>query len=94
MIWSGPGGAFRAVVIEAKLSEDPGYLAQGYQEALLYRAEYAPALTGWPKAILVTSASLGAAPRREDEVIAVGWDQWVPEVVIDGLIEGLCLVVS
>jgi len=90
VISSARGAPPRATVIEAKLSDDPGYLAQGYQEALLYRAEYAPALTGWPKAILVTSAVLGAAPRREDEVIAVGWDQWVPQIVLEGLLEGLC----
>jgi hypothetical protein len=86
---SGPGGVARATVIEAKLSEDAGYLASGYREAIVYSAEYGQALTGWPKAILVTSAPVAAAPRREDEVIAVGWDTWVPEVVVDGLLEGM-----
>ena len=74
-------------MIEAKLSEDPGYLAQGYREAIVYRAEYGGALTGWPKAILVTAAPSPREPRREDEVIAVGWDRWVPEVVVDALLE-------
>ena len=84
-----PDRPARAVVIEAKLSEAPDYLAEGYREAIVYRAEYGAALTGWPKAILVTSAPIAAAPRREDEVIAVGWDRWVPEPVLDGLVEGL-----
>lgn len=84
-----PGAPMRAVVIEAKLSSDPGYLAQGYQEALLYRAEYDAELTGWPKAILVASGQAMGAPHREDDVIAVGWEQWVPEVVVLGMLEGL-----
>jgi hypothetical protein len=84
-----PGRAPRAVVVEAKLSSDPGYLIQGYREALLYRLEYGAHLTGWPKAILVTSAAVAEAPRREEEVIAVGWDRWVPEEVVDGVIEGM-----
>ena len=33
--------------------------------------------------------SLPGEPRRDDDVIAVGWDRWVPAAVIDGLIEGL-----
>jgi hypothetical protein len=73
VVASAPGAAERATVIEAKLSKDAGYLASGYREAIVYRAEYGEALTGWPKAVLVTSAPVAAAPRREDEVIAVGW---------------------
>lgn len=80
----------RAAVVEAKLSSDPDYLAQGYRQALLYRHEYASRMTGWPKAILVGSSFIPGAPRREDDVIAVGWDRWVPEVVLDGLLDGLC----
>jgi hypothetical protein len=79
----------RAVVIEAKLSADPSYLAQGLQEAFLYRTEHAAQLSGWPAAILVASSPLPGEPRREDPVIAVGWDRWVPAAVIDGLVEGL-----
>ena len=79
----------RAAVVEAKLSEDRGYLVEGWQQALLYRLEYAPALTGWPKVVLVTSTPIAAPPRREDEVIAVGWDGWVGEGIVDGLLEGL-----
>ncbi len=87
VVSSAPGRAARATVIEAKLSLDPGYLAQGYREAMVYRAEYGEALSGWPKAILVTSGPIAAAPRREDEVIAVGWDRWVPAEVTDALLE-------
>jgi hypothetical protein len=87
VVASAPGVTPRATVIEAKLSEDPGYLAQGYREAIVYRAEYGGALTGWPKAILVTAAPIAAEPCREDEVIAVGWDRWVPESVVEALLE-------
>jgi hypothetical protein len=79
----------RAVVIEAKLSADPSYLARGLQEAFLYRFEHAAHLRGWPAAILVASSPLPGEPRREDAVIAVGWDRWVPAAVLDGLVEGL-----
>jgi len=75
---------------KAKLSEDTGYLVGGYQEAMLYAAEYAGELGGWPRAILVVSSALpGAAPSREDEVVAADWARWVPEEVLDGLLEGL-----
>ena len=84
-----PGEAPRAAVIEAKLSFDPSYLAEGFREAWRYRTEFAPQLRGWPKAILVASAKLPGEPRREDEVIAVGWDRWAPALVIEGLVEGL-----
>ena len=90
MVVTTPGASPRATVVEAKLSSDPDYLAQGYRQALLYCHEYAPQLTAWPKAILVASAPLKGAPRREDEVIAVGWDRWVPAIVLDGLLEALC----
>jgi hypothetical protein len=85
-----PGRAPRAAVVEAKLSEDLGYLVDGYQEAMLYAAEYAAELDGWPRAILVASSALpGGAPSREDEVVAVDWARWVPDEVLDGLLEGL-----
>lgn len=84
-----PDQAPRAAVIEAKLSADPSYLAEGFREASLYRAEFAAQLRGWPKSILVASSPLPGAPRREDDVIAVGWDRWAPASVIDGLLEGV-----
>ena len=84
-----PGEAPRAAVIEAKLSADPSYLAEGFREAWIYRTEFASHLRGWPRAILVASSPLPGDPRREDEVIAVGWDRWVPDAVISGLVEGL-----
>lgn len=39
VVASAHGRLPRAVVIEVKLSFDPDYLAQGYQEAIVYRAE-------------------------------------------------------
>lgn len=89
VIAEAPGQAPRAAVIEAKLSADPSYLAEGFREAWLYRTELAAQLRGWPKAILVASAPLPGEPRREDDVIAVGWDRWVPPLVLDGLVEGV-----
>jgi hypothetical protein len=81
-------GISRAALIEAKLSVDPDYLAQGFRDAIVYRAEYGGALGGWPKVILVTAAPRASAPHRDDDVIAVGWDQWVPDEVVEGLLEG------
>ena len=89
VIVDAPGEAPRAAVIEAKLSADPSYLAEGFREAWIYRTEFASHLRGWPRAILVASSPLPGDPRREDEVIAVGWDRWVPDAVISGLVEGL-----
>jgi hypothetical protein len=89
VIVEAPGALPRAAVIEAKLSADPSYLAQGLQEAFLYSAELAAHLRGWPRSILVASSPLPGEPRRGDDVIAVGWDRWVPATVIDGLVEGL-----
>jgi hypothetical protein len=83
------GAGPRAAVVEAKLSSDPDYIAQGYRQALVYHHEYASRLAGWPKAILVASSHVPGAPRREDDVIAVSWDRWVPDVVLDGLLDGL-----
>jgi hypothetical protein len=89
LVAGAPGRASRATLIEVKLSTDPGYLAEGYREAIVYAAEYGAALAPWPKAILVTAAPVAEPPRREDEVIAVGWDRWVPAEVTDALFEGL-----
>ena len=86
----------RAVVVEVKHSENTNYLKDGYQQALLYRAEYEKELLGWPKVILVVSSdsAIQGAPRREDEVIAVDWKRWVPEIVLKGLLEGFGLSAS
>jgi hypothetical protein len=81
-------GALRAALVEAKLSRDPEYLAQSYRDAMVYRVEYGAVLSGWPKVVLVTSGPIVGAPSREDEVIAVGWDRWVPDEVLEGLLEG------
>lgn len=75
-----------AAVIEVKLSENKDYLLGGFHEAMLYRWEYAAHLRGWPKAILVTSAPIRGAARADDDVIAVGWDAWVPAEVVAGLV--------
>ena len=77
-------GVSRAAVVEIKLSSEPDYLAQGYRQASLYRHEFAPELVTWPKAILVCSADISGPPRREDDVIAVGWQTWPPEAALDG----------
>jgi len=76
-----PSGAARACVVEVKLSPDPRYHLEGFHEAQLYRAEYGAQLGGWPQAILVSSEPLRGLPRRGDDVVAIGWDRWVPEEV-------------
>jgi hypothetical protein len=80
-----PSGPARACVVEVKLSPDPAYILQGFHEAQLYRAEYGSQLGGWPQAILVSSEPLRGLARRNDRVIAVGWDHWVPEEVATSL---------
>jgi hypothetical protein len=86
----------RALIVEVKHSEDTEYLKDGYQKALLYRAEYEKELLGWPKAILVVSSdsAIQGAPRREDEVIAVDWKRWVPEIVLTELLGGFGISAS
>ena len=80
------GSQASAAVIEVKETEDPGYIVRGLHEAMLYRMEYAKFLNGWPKAILVTSADVRGAVRESDDVIAVGWRDWVPDSVLSGLL--------
>lgn len=74
-------------VFEIKLSDDVGYAASGYAEAIVYRHEYAPYLTGWPKAVLVTSQPTYGKPRREDDVVAVAWNELIGSSVLDGMLE-------
>jgi hypothetical protein len=83
------GGQESAVVIEVKLSEDRGYVAGGFHEAMLYRHEYDTWLRGWPKAILVCPTAETAPCRLEDDVVAVGWDSWPPAVVTAALVTWL-----
>jgi hypothetical protein len=83
------GGKKRAAVIEIKHSERPEYILSGLHEAMLYRWEYAAHLHGWPKAILVASSNVPGALRKSDDVIAVGWKDWVPDIAVEGLLEGL-----
>jgi len=75
-----------ATVIEVKHSRHPSTLRQGLDEARIYRWEYRDYLVGWPKAILVALPEMAGAPRREDDVIALGWDRWCPVEVVDGLL--------
>ncbi|WP_437713046.1 hypothetical protein WMF45_45215 [Sorangium sp. So ce448] len=75
--------------VEIKLTEDSSYVLQGSHEAIVVRWEYARELLGWPKATLVTSADVPGAVRRGDDVIAVGWSRWVPEALVEGLLEGV-----
>ncbi len=84
-----PGVPERAVVMEIKHSSRHDTLLGGYHEAQLYRLEYARWLTGWPKAVLIASGPIESTLRRGDDVIAVGWAQWVPEDVVHGLLAGL-----
>jgi hypothetical protein len=79
----------RAHVFEVKLSADSGYLLSGFHEAMLYAREYEADLTGWPKAALISSSSMPGLCRREDPVIAVDWNRWVPSEVVEGILEGL-----
>jgi hypothetical protein len=83
------GGKRCAAVIEVKHTDKADYMVEGFHEAMLYRWEYAEHLRGWPKAILVASAAVGPDVRTGDDVIAVGWNAWVPEAVVSGLLSGV-----
>lgn len=74
-------------VFEIKLSDDVGYAASGYAEAIVYRHEYAEYLSGWPKAVLVTSQPTHGEPRRDDDVVAVSWTALGTSVVLDAIVE-------
>jgi hypothetical protein len=76
----------RATVFEVKLSDRVGYLGSGYQQAVVYRWEYAEVLTGWPKAVLVVPGALHGGPRRNDDVVAIGWADWIPPELLHGLL--------
>jgi hypothetical protein len=72
-----PSTSPRATAAKAAIVSH-AYLGDGYQQAMVYRWEYADALTGWPKAILVVPGVVHGGPRRCDEVVAVGWTEWMP----------------
>ncbi len=84
-----PGTPERAAIMEIKHSARQETLLAGYHEAWLYRFEYARWLTGWPKALLISSGAIPDVPRRSEDVIAVDWTRWVPEDVASGLLAGL-----
>ncbi len=85
------GNFIRSMIVEAKHSDKKEYLKAGYEQSLIYSFEYAYALVGWPKVALVVSSkdAIAGLPRREDDVVATSWDNWVPEVILDGLLDGL-----
>lgn len=80
-------------VFEIKLTEDAGYAATGFAEAIVYRHEYAEYLRGWPKAVLVTSRGTSGAPKREDEVVATNWEGLDSAYLLAGLLEGISVLV-
>lgn len=84
-----PGGNVRCVVGEVKHTADPAYERTGFSEAVLYRFEYAEALSGWLKSVLTIPGSVAREARDGDPTIAAGWSQWVPAVVIDGILDGV-----
>jgi hypothetical protein len=81
-----PGQRPRGVVLEVKNSSDKGYLRGGYQEALMYRYEYADHLIQWPKAVLVCSSAVPGAVSRRHDVVAVDWQRWVPKAIVEAIV--------
>lgn len=79
----------RGVVFEIKHSNERDYLIQGYQEALLYRHEYADHLIDWPKAVLVCAGDIPGAISTEHEVIAVDWRRWAPREIVAAIVPPL-----
>lgn len=81
-----PGCPTRYVVGEVKHTADGGYERTGFSEAVLYRFEYRDALSGWLKSVLTVPGAVAAKARVGDPTIAVGWADWVPRVVVDGIL--------
>lgn len=79
-------------VFEIKLTDDLGYVANGYGEAIVYRHEYADSLTGWPKAVVVTSCPVSGPVSRAHDVVATRWSELAGSEVLDGILEGLSVV--
>jgi len=84
-----PGFRTRFVVGEVKHTADRAYERTGFSEAVLYRFEYADSLSGTLKSVLTIPGGVAREARRGDPIVAVGWPQWVPDVVIDGILEGV-----
>ena len=84
-----PGVPTRFVVGEVKHTSDGGYERTGFSEAVLYRFEYGDKLSGWLKSVLVVPGHVAGAARLGDPTIAVGWAKWVPEVVVEGVLDGV-----
>ncbi len=79
----------RYVVGEVKHSDNGGYERVGFGEAVLYRFEYAGALSGWLKSVLTVPGALPGKARVGDATIAAGWADWVPSAVVSGCLEGI-----
>jgi hypothetical protein len=43
-------------------------------------------LKGWPKAVLISPIGAIGGPRREDDVVAVGWGQLADRGMLAGLL--------
>jgi hypothetical protein len=84
-----PGLATHFVVGEVKYTTERSYELTGFSEAVLYRFEYAESLSGWLKSVLTIPGDVPGRPRPGDPTIAVGWADWPPEVVVDGVLAGL-----
>lgn len=89
-----PDGRRVYTVFEIKLSRDLGYVSSGYSEAIVYRHEYAQYLTGWPKAVLVTSGPLQGKPRLGDDVVAVAWNDLAASPIIASMLDASASVWS
>lgn len=83
------GRPLRHVVGEVKLTTDTAYAIHGFQEAMLYAEEYRPWLTGWPTAVLTTTAPIVGAPDRRQGVVAENWDTWPSAVTVEGILDGV-----
>ena len=48
--------------------------------------QYADLATGWLKSVLVVPGRLPGKARPGDATVAVGWEDWVPDAVLEGII--------
>ncbi len=78
-----------ALVVECKHTPSKDYLISGFKEAMLYRYEYASALRGAVKSVLVGSSAIPSAVHANQEVIAATWADWPPKEVVSSVIDAI-----
>lgn len=80
----------RSVVFEAKNSNQRDYLVRGFEEAILYRAEYERVLLRSPSSVLVASGAIAGEFREGDSIVAVSWERWLDARFVRAMLAMVC----